>query len=65
MPIQAGGDQKYWFKGQTFDGVQKSSSPPDPGSQKYWFKGQTADFLLPTSGGGGSMTAFFMFTLMP
>jgi hypothetical protein len=47
MPIvNPSGNEDYWGEGLPFKGVQKTSSPPDPGSEDYWFDGLPADFLL-------------------
>jgi hypothetical protein len=66
MPIQAGGTQQYWFNGESFEGAQKGTSPPDPGKQKYWLNGQTAAAIM--TGSPPFPTGhddWFMFTIAP
>jgi len=59
-----GGTEIYWFDGEPFYGVRKSSSPPDAGTELYWYDGAPAMSLFPVSGGGGSTPgapeAFYM-----
>jgi len=60
-----GGTEIYWFDGEAYDGVRKSSSPPDAGTELYWYEGVPASSLFPVSGGGstpGAPEAFY--TLM-
>lgn len=65
MPIQNNGTQKYWFNGETFDGLKKAVSPPNTGNQKYWLNGKSVDFLLPTSSPPPATDNSFPFTIAP
>ncbi len=38
------GDQKYWFEGLPWEGLNKL----DQGTQKYWFEGLSGRDLFPT-----------------
>jgi len=67
MPaVNPQGGQQYWFDGASFEGVQKSASPPDGGTQQYWFDGQAYVPLFGAGGGGGGGgTTFPALTLAP
>ena len=41
------GQQKYWFMGLPFQGLNRDIS--EAGTQTYWFQGLPFQFLFPTS----------------
>jgi hypothetical protein len=44
--VNPNGNGEYWFEGLTFDGIEKTTSPPDLTTGEYWFEGLLVDFLL-------------------
>lgn len=65
MPaVDPQGNQKFWFDGETFRGIQKATSPPAAGDQKFWFDGAVYGVLYgPAAGGGGGGPTFIFSTL--
>lgn len=48
------GDQKYWFNGVPFEGLNITAN--DPGTVKFWFNGVPVDFIFPAAAAvGGTM----------
>lgn len=46
-PTDASGTMKYWFNGQPYAGINKSTN--DMGSMKYWFNGLPGGYVFPAS----------------